>query len=533
MLNYLTMKTQIVFCITLALAAMTCFPAHAAKKPNVIIILADDLGYSDIGCYGSEIATPHLDGLAANGLRFSQFYNTSRCCPTRASILTGLYPHQVNMGFMVDSGNKAREIGNDAYAGDLNKTTPTIAEILRPAGYRTYASGKWHVVKKPITEQDTSNWPLQRGFDRYYGILDGSCNLFKPPVTRDNTRFANPSEDKDYPSDNYYFTDAIGDHATAFLKDHAAAHADKPFFLYLTFTAPHWPMHAPEQWIQKYKGRYDGGYTPIHQARLKRLKDMKLIPGDCRPETMSNWENVKRKDWEARCMEVYAAMVECMDANIGKVLTQLRAMGELDNTLIVFLSDNGACAESLGRTPDAPMPGPVNTYISYGANWAKVSNTPYRLFKERSHEGGIRTPFIAHWPNGITRKGEIERQQGHIIDLMATAVDLAQVKPTFPKPLEGTSLVPAFKGEPLKRTNALFFSHNRAAALRDGDWKLVTEAANNKNRWELYDMSKDQTEMDNLASKHPERAERLRKQWEDLAKRHGAVPWIFSPPYAE
>jgi arylsulfatase len=508
--------------------------APAAKRPNVVVILTDDMGYSDLGCYGGEIATPHLDKLAAGGLRFTQFYNTARCCPTRASLLTGLYPHQAAVGHMVE------DKGLDGYHGDLSRNAVTIAEVLKSSGYGTYCVGKWHVT--PAGKGGKHNWPLQRGFDRYYGIISGAANYFDPAtLTRDNTPIQ-AGEDAEYKPEHYYFTDAISDQAARFIGEHHQRKAGQPFFLYVAFTAAHWPLHAPESEIAKYKGKYDGGYEPIRRARFERLRQMGLIKPswDLSPQD-GDWSKVANKEWEARCMEVYAAQVDRMDQGVGKIVEALTKNGLLDDTLVLYLQDNGACAEGIGRSRDkkgnAPaLPGPADTWIAYGQAWANVSNTPFRYYKHFVHEGGISTPLIAHWPAGIKRRGELEHQPGHLVDLMATCVDLAGA--AYPAefnghkitPLEGRSLRPAFEGKPIER-EAIFWEHEGNRALRVGQTKLVAKGP--RGPWELYDTEKDRTEMHDLAEKDAERVKELAGLWEKWAQRTCATPWPWGKPYGE
>ncbi len=541
--------------ITLVLFALVAGVANlhaAAARPNIIVILSDDMGYSDLGCFGSEIATPNLDALAAGGLRFTQFYNTARCCPTRASLLTGLYPHQAGVGYMTDrAAYSAVAMINEWYAGDLRPDTATMAEAMHENGYRTYAIGKWHVTKNIEENEPRDNWPLQRGFDRYYGVLPGAANYFAPVhLTRDNTRI-DPKNDPEYPAKDFYITDAFSDHAVRFVTEHAKRDAAQPFFMYLAYTAAHWPMQAKPSDIEKYRGKYDAGYSPIRQARFEKMKQLGLL----RPEwalspQFGDWSKVPRQDWEARCMEVYAAQIDCMDQGIGRLVAALKANGQFENTLIVFLQDNGACAENTGRAPQAAkaknkgntnkgfptMPGPENTWIGYGEAWANVSNTPFRLYKHYVHEGGISTPLIAHWPRGIARKGELESQPGHLIDIMATCVDLAGGK--FPaeraghavQPMEGRSLVPAFAGKSIQR-EALFWEHEGNRALRMGDWKLVAKGSGGP--WELYNLARDRTEMNDLVASEPTRVQEMVATWNRWAERTHAIPWPWKPAYGE
>ena len=533
-------------------------------RPNIILIMSDDMGWSDIGCYGGEIPTPTLDRLAENGLRYTQFYNTGRCCPTRASLLTGLYPHQAGIGHMMGNDNLP------GYQGNLNAQCRTIAEVLHPAGYGTYLAGKWHVASATSPDGPKFNWPLQRGFDRFYGTIHGAGSFYDPnTLTRDNT-FISPYADSEYqPEGPYYYTDAISDHAVRFIEEHEAARPEDPFFVYVSYTAAHWPMHALEEDIELFRGKYDNGYAPTQQARLDKLKDLGLIDPSWTPAPLvGDWEKEPLKEWQARCMEVYAAMVYSMDRGIGRIVSALEAGGELDNTLIFFLQDNGGCAETYGRRSDGKpraegptlppladdylqpdmrpkqtrdgyplregrgvMPGPPDTDIGYGEEWANVSNTPFRLYKHYVHEGGIATPLIAHWPKGIgeARRNQLESQPAHLIDIMATAVDLAgadypeTIESESIHPLEGVSLAPSFTGKDLGRETPLYWEHEGNRAIRDGDWKLV--ARGSKGPWELYDMKADRTETRNLVGEKPDLAARLAEDWETWALRALVKPW--------
>ncbi len=531
--------------------------SSGAQRPDIVIIMSDDMGFSDLGCYGGEISTPTLDRLAAGGLRFTQFYNTGRCCPTRAALLTGLYPHQAGVGHMMENR------GHDGYRGDLNRRCVTIAEALRPAGYGTYAVGKWHVTNTARPEGPKHNWPLQRGFDRFYGTIAGGGSFYDPgTLTRDNT-MVSPFGDPDYKPERFYYTDAISDHAVWFVEEHAQQRANSPLFMYVAYTAAHWPMHALEEDIAKYRGKYDGGYEPIRRDRLARVRELGLVDPrwEMSPQA-GDWRNVEHRDWEIRCMEVYAAMIDRMDRGIGKIVAALEKAGRLDNTLILFLQDNGGCQETVGREgdwqrpvePSLPviaadairldvrpkqnrrgvptlqgpqiMPGPEDTYIAYGLNWANVSNTPFREYKHFVHEGGISTPLIAHWPARIARRGELERQPGHLIDLMATCVDIAGAD--YPaefagqtiQPLEGRSLAPAFAGRTIER-DAIYWEHEGNRAIRAGKWKLV---AKEDRPWELYDMEGDRTEMHDLASAMQERVSELAAKWDAWARRANVLP---------
>ena len=565
-------------CSLLGLAVLITTATHAApKQPNIILIMSDDMGWSDIGCYGGEIQTPHLDALAKGGLRFTQFYNTGRCCPTRASLLTGLYPHQAGIGHMMG------DYGLDGYRGDLNRNCVTIAEALKPAGYRSYMAGKWHVTPyrgNELENPDTSNWPLQRGFDRFYGTIHGAGSFFDPNSLSRGNRYITPENDPEYqPEDTWYYTDAISDNTVSYIREHAQQHPDKPFFHYVAYTAAHWPMHALPEDIAKYEGKYDGGYTSIRANRIQRLKEMKLLPDHWEPAPMvGNWDEVENKEWEAACMEVYAAMVDNMDQGIGRIVEALKDTNQFDNTLILFLQDNGGCAEIFGRDkpigpverPDKPTLPPLGkdtlqtemipvqsrdgyplrrgpnvmpgwypeVEIGYGRNWANVSNTPFKEYKHWVHEGGVSTPLIAHWPAGIsndgnsfrsTAEGHLHDSPSHLIDIMATALDIA--KADYPaenegnttKPVEGISLAPAFSGETLHRGNPIYFEHEGNRAVRDGQWKLVAKGVNGA--WELYDMEADRTESTNLIRDKPELAEKMIAQYDTWAEHAGVVPF--------
>ena len=535
------------------------------SRPNVIIVMADDMGWSDIGCYGSEIETPNLDRLAKNGLRFTQFYNTGRCCPTRASLLTGTYPHQAGIGHMMN------DTGLPGYKGDLGSNVQTIAEVLSPAKYSTYISGKWHVTPKIHPGSSQHNWPRQRGFDRFYGTIHGAGSFFDPnSLTRENTLIS-PYADKEYEPDVFYYTDAINDHATRFINEHDEKN---PFFLYIAHTAPHWPMHALPEDIEKYKGRYDEGWEKIREQRYKKQLEMGLIDPKWKlsPRDAEPWKDAKNKEWDIRNMEVYAAMVDRLDQGLGKVIGALEKRKMLDNTLIMFIADNGGCAEGMGRRegiqykdkdPDILKPmkstdlqmdmipkrtrdgvvvkqgtevmtGGADTYHGYGKAWANVSNTPFREYKHWVHEGGISTPLVAHWPKGIAPKlrGKFEHQPSHLIDLMATCVDLAnadypkQVKGKEIIPLQGVSLKPAFSGGKLERKNPIFWEHEGNRAIRIGKWKLVAKGANGA--WELYDLDADRSELNNLASIQEDRAKEMAEKWEAWAIAAKAKPWPWN-----
>jgi arylsulfatase A-like enzyme len=548
--------------IRIFLVLVSCLSCVAAtsQRPNILLIMSDDMGFSDIGCYGSEIQTPNLDSLAQNGIRFTQFYNTARCCPTRASLLTGLYPHQAGIGHMMD------DRGHDGYRGQLNRQSVTIAEVLRADGYRTYMCGKWHVTRFIQPNGDKSAWPVQRGFEKSYGTITGAGSFYDPTSLCRQNKFITPENDSEYKPETFYYTDAISDNAVRYLQQHGAESPDKPFFLYVAYTAAHWPMHALEKDIAKYRGKYDDGYEPIRRARFERMKQMGLLKAtDELSPAAENWAAVKHKEWNARCMEVYAAMIDAMDQGIGRIVAQSKQDGQFDNTLIFFLEDNGGCAENQGRNPNraesptplspfgaddlqpkiwppmqtrdgrwvrqgpSVMPGPPDTYIGYGRGWANVSNTPFREYKHWVHEGGISTPLIVHWPTGIAarQRGKLDRQPGHLIDIMATCVAVSGAKyPTEVagekiKPLQGVSLQPAFGGKSLKRAEPIFWEHEGNRAMRDGKWKLV---ARENQPWELYEMEKDRSELHDLAAKNPKRVKVLSAEWETWAARSDVLP---------
>lgn len=508
------------------LSASVAFDAAGAATgthPNIVIILADDMGFSDIGCYGGEVQTPNLDKLAANGVRFTQFYNNARCCPTRASILTGLYPHQAGVGHMVE------DRGYPGYQGFLNDRCVTIAEVLRPAGYRTYLSGKWHVG------ENRPHWPVDRGFDRSFSLISGASSYFQLDPGR---KMALDDQPYTPPTNGFYMTDAIADHAVEFLAGHTGK--PEPFFLYVAFTAPHWPLHALPAEIEKYKTTYLPGWDELRTERHRRQKEMGIVAPDWlitpRDSEAPSWQAVPDKEAQALRMAVYAAQIDRLDQGVGRILAQLQRMRAAENTLVLFLADNGGCAEKVNRGQPGALPGTRESYMSYGLPWANLSNTPFRLYKHWVHEGGIATPLIAYWPAGIpaARRGQLERQPGHIIDLLATCADLGGAKyPTECKgnpitPTPGVSLRPAFEGKALARQEPLFWEHEGNRAVRDGQWKLVSRRPG---AWELYDLEADRTELHNLAASQPAKVKELIAQYEQWSKRCGVIPWNqLNPP---
>ncbi len=516
---------------------------NTRSRPNIVLILADDMGYSDIGCYGGEIETPNLDRLAANGLRFTQFYNAARCCPTRASLLTGLYPHQADVGHMV-----YRDEG-PGYHGRLSRNCVTLAEVLKTAGYHTMMSGKWHVG------HDDGVYPSQRGFDRFYGIHKHVDSYWKVlpgcPVFMDGKQVIAPTADPPnrlHPDQEWYTTNVFTDHALEFLDE--AAGKDAPFFLYLAYNSPHWPLEAPDADIEKYRGRYKDGWRPVREKRLQRMRKMGILKNSwaLSPSDAPQWESLSEDDRDNLDFRraIYAAQIDNMDQNIGRLIERLKKMGTYDNTLILFLSDNGCSAE-----PERQMFGykfkenrienfqqwrkQSGRSSSQGLAWANASNTPFRKYKKWTHEGGIATPLIAHWPNGINGKPRLVHDPGHIIDVMATCVEVSGA--SYPEqfngrkiqPMEGQSLVPAFKGKEIQRKEPIFWEHEGNWAIREGNWKLVCDGPGGP--WELYDLQADRTELNNLAEENPEKVAELADKWHTWAERASVLPWPYKPQW--
>jgi len=519
----------------LTIATALTMNVNAAQKPNIILIMSDDMGFSDLGCYGGEIHTPNLDKLAQTGVRFTQFYNTARCCPTRASLMSGLYPHEAGIGHMTNSPEHPRDydLGFPGYRGFLNRNSVTIAEVLKDAGYTTMMTGKWHLG---MTEED--QWPLQRGFDKYYGILAGACNYFKPSGSRGIT---SGNEQLDINDPDYYTTDAFTGHAIEFIRDAETDHPEKPFFLYLAYNSPHWPLQAPKEDIDKYRGRYNDGWQALRLERYKRMIKMGIIDStwDLSPQDSRDWDSLspeKKKEMELR-REIYAAQVDRMDQNVGRLVEFLEQNKLMDNTVIVFIDDNGACAEGgeLGGGPVSQLETKEGYLLSYGRAWANASNTPFKRYKHWIHEGGISSPMIVHWPDGIKKKDEGTwiRQYGFLPDIMTTFVDLSGAKyPTEYKgnkihPMEGKSLVPLFEGKerPI-HTEPIFWEHEGNKAVRLGSYKLVMAWNNHgPEKWELYDMEKDRTEMHDLSARMPEKVAEMKQMWKEWADTHDVEPW--------
>ena len=505
------------FCCCVAALAAAAEPS----RPNIVVILVDDMGWSDIGCYGSEIPTPNLDKLAANGLRFTQFYNTGRCCPTRASLLTGLYSHQAGVGHMVE------DRGVPGYRGRLNDQCVTIPEVLRTAGYFTAMTGKWHVG------QNHGVVPWERGFERN---LTAAAGGFYFPGTPKSELFLNGRKVEKGSTEvpeQWYSTDLWTQFGLKFIDE--AITAKKPFFLYLAHNAPHFPLQAPAEDIAKFRGKYQAGWDELRKQRYASQIQLGLVkkswPLSPRSPAVTAWENLteEEKDRFDHLMAIYAAVVNHMDASIGTLVAGLRERKVLDNTLILFMSDNGGNAESgpNGRLEGAD-PGGAGSTVFCGESWANLENTPFRRYKHFNHEGGIATPLIVHWPAGIRARGELRQQPGHLIDIMATCVDVARA--SYPKvvegreiqPMEGKSLLPAFVNKSIRR-EALYWEHEGNAAVRVDDWKLVR--LGRRGPWELYDLAKDRTELNDLAALKPKVASDLVSKWEAWAERAMVKPY--------
>lgn len=506
----------------------------AEEKPNVLLILVDDMGYSDIGCYGGEIQTPHLDALASKGVRFTQFYNTSRSCPTRASLMTGLFQHQAGIGQMSEDPFKKpnqkspNDWGVEGYKGYLNRKCVTIAEVLKDNGYHTYMTGKWH-----LGMHGEEKWPLQRGFEQFYGILAGACSYLRPAggrgLTLNNTKLPAPEAP-------YYTTDAFTDYAIRFIEDQKD---EKPFFLYLAFNAPHWPLQAKDDDIRKFIKTYrEKGWDKIRETRWKRMTKMGLVDSK---EGLAEWENrkwdelsEKEKDEAAYRMAVYAAQVHCVDYNIGRLLEFLKKKNKLENTLIIFMSDNGACAEpysELGGGKVTEINDPLRSDMpSYGRAWAQVSNTPFRKYKCRAYEGGISTPLIVSWKSSLgNRKGRWCRVPGYLPDIMPTILEAtgAHYPETYHggnkiHPLVGTSLFPVINKEVDSLHDFMYWEHQNNRAIRWKNWKAIRDEKSND--WELYNIVEDRTERHNVAEQHPDLLKKLEKEWERWAYDNFVLP---------
>ncbi|MCH2182111.1 MAG: arylsulfatase [Mariniblastus sp.] len=468
----------------------------AEERPNIILLMVDDLGFSDLGCYGGEIETPHLDQLARDGLRFTQFYNCAKCETTRSTLLSGRYYPEV----------KNQKLENCV----------TIAEALSGAGYTTLMTGKWHL----------DSLPNARGFDRYFGHLSGATNFFRGDDT-----FRLNSEPWQVPEQGFYTTDANIDFAIEFLEQ--ATQPDKPFFLYVAFNAPHYPLQAPRTDVEKYLDRYSMGWDQLRRRRFERQKELGLLDPSVRPaprpENVPAWDSVDEPERKTQqlMMATYAAMIDRVDQNVGRLLAALQEQGKADNTIILFLSDNGACpfqrTKERTRTENL-MPWDPESYWTYDQGWAHACNTPFREYKQNQHEGGITTPMIVHWPDRIEQPGRITDQPGHLVDIMATCLDLAGT--TYPRefkgqavgPGRGTSLRPVFEGKNRERQNIYFSFYGKNNALRSGNWKLVNK---NTQPFELYNLKNDRTELNNLAETNPTQFQKMKTRWDRLAKEVG------------
>jgi len=509
------------FSLLLALLVWSIDLPAAATRPNIIIILCDDMGYSDLGCYGSEIDTPNLDALAANGVRLTQFHNTAKCWTTRATLLTGKYWQKI------------------APKKIMSQQARTVAEVLRDGGYGTYMSGKWHL--SGYDEKARPDMPPARGFEKFYGILRGATSFFDPDtLMREFTPIKAPRDGK------YYFTDAISEDVARNIRVHADESPDKPFFMYVAYTAPHWPIQALPEDIEKYRDTYKIGWEELRRRRFAKMKKLGVVPKNSRlsppNQKVKDWNSVDQK-WEAHRMAVYAAMIDRMDQGIGHIVAALKSAKTFDNTLIMFMSDNGGSPENIGRgngvnclggkaeTREGKTiqvgygpgiyPGPEETFQGYGPSWANASCTPFTWWKTMSHEGGVATPFIAHWPRGIREPGKINpRDFAHLIDLMPTCLDAAKV--AYPKkhdghvlaPLDGVSMLPTLTVAKPMPQRIVFNEFANKAFVRDGDRKLVTKSVPS-GEWELYNLRNDPTELSNLAPTEPARLERMKQLYID------------------
>lgn len=568
------MLLMIFLCLSFVVSCKSNRQPKSSERPNILLIMSDDMGYSDLGSYGSSISTPNLDRLAETGLRYTDFHNVPHCSPSRAALLTGLYPAQSGLGWMT-----ARNYHLPGYSDELNEHSVTIAQVLKKAGYATFMTGKWHLSLDTKANGPKYNWPLQRGFDKFYGIIKGASNYYDPAtLTRGNTQIT-PYTDSLYQPNHYYFTNAITDNTVKFLQDRPK---DEPFFMYVAYTAAHWPMQAPEEEINKYKGKFDKGWGALRRQRFQKMKQMGILDSvqSLSPLDTHRWSQERDKKAMERRMETYAAMISIMDRGIGKIVDELKRQGVYNNTLILYLQDNGGNAEGVGfggphgetrpvakdttnlkplgkdeiqTKPITPitqdgkivkmgkkvMAGPADTYLSYLKPWANVSNTPFRMYKNFVYEGGTSTPLIVHWPNGIKSQGAFRRQVSHEIDIMPTIMQVTQTK--YPKtfdgnsitPEAGVSLVPTFSNKPLK-PRALFWAHEANRAVRMGRWKLVSGGILNggyghwKNYesrpWELYNMNNDRSEMKDVSAEHPKLVQKMARMWREWAHKTHVLP---------
>jgi arylsulfatase len=491
-----------------------------AERPNIVLIMADDMGFSDIGYFGSNIRTPNIDQLAKDGLVMSRFYNSGRCVPTRASLLTGLYQHQTGLGDMTS------DLGYETYQGFLNNKNITIAEALQKGGYTTMMTGKWHLG------EPKQSWPQNRGFEHFYGVPKGGGIYFYPFLINREVMFNDQVVEAD---SSFYSTDAFNDYGAQFIEEHEDK--DNPFFLYVAHIAPHFPLQAPKEDIARYRGKYREGFQKYRKKRFQRQKELGILPKDTQlspsDERVERWITLSeaQKDTLDKKMATYAAQVDRMDQGIGRIIQKLKETGEFENTVILFLSDNGGVHKDLDQWNIEGDDGPIgsrNSWESYSASWGNVSNTPFRLYKHWVHEGGISTPIIMHWPN-VIKEHRKSRQVGHVIDVMPTLLDLAGVE--YPNqyngnnilPPEGVSLAPLIRGKDMEEDRTLFWEHEGNRAVRDGKWKLVSKYP--ENTWRLYNMNSDRTELHNLSSKRPALVDSLKQKYQAWAQRVGVIPW--------
>ena len=524
-------------------------------RPNIVLILADDLGFSDLGCYGGEIHTPNIDNLARNGLRYTHFCNAGRSCPSRACLLTGLYSHQAGVGHMV------ADRGIDGYHGTLVQNSVTIAEALQGCGYQTALAGKWHVCNNIDPEGDISQWPMQRGFERYYGNLNGYADYWNPDALFEGNSPVKAEGD-------YYYTEAITEHACNYIAE--MSEAGQPFFLYVSYTAPHYPLHARQEYINHYKGKYAAGWDSLRMRRFERIKELGILPQSATlPEQDPQcypWAEEEYKEWQQTRMEVYAAMVEQMDEGVGQIVNKIKECTHADNTLVIFLSDNGASSEGHlyntiersgavwkkddmftkdGRkiTPgDIPglVPGDDDTFGSYGPQWAHLSCTPFKRYKSWVHEGGICAPMVVCWPSRIKDCGAIRRSAYCINDLLPTFLEIAggeypdSIRGLKTIPIESVSFANTFMDDSACPDRLMFWEHEGNRAVRQGRWKLVSEYPGawktlrpypSCGRWELYDIETDPTETCDLAAERPELVDSLASLWREWASRSGVRDW--------
>ena len=517
-----------------ALTAITPLVAacgrEEAPRPNIIVILADDMGYSDIACYGGEVLTPNIDSLALRGIKWAQFYNNARSCPSRAALMTGLYPHEAGAGWM-----SVASLQLPQYQGYLNDSCVTLADVMGSAGYETYLAGKWHLSSdRQNTGHITANWPLHRGFDHFWGIANGFSDYYDVLLNDGDSTFRS--------GPGFYLTDAIADHACSCIEQHDFA--GKPMFMYLAFTAPHYPLQASPQVYEKYAEIYSKGWDEIRRERLERQKRLGLFPPDVqlspRADGLPAWDDIpeaEKHDYAMR-MAVYAAQIEIMDAGIGRVTDALRRCGQLDNTVIMFMSDNGASAEIKSTGKSKAIDGGPDTFESYRPVWANASDTPYKLFKHYTYEGGIASPLIISWPARIEPRDGYIRDWGHFVDIMPTCVELSGA--AYPrqhnghsiKPMRGRSLVPWFTAGGRARRGMYFWEHEGNIAVRDGDWKLVNHIEMgdefNPGALSLYNIAEDPTELHDLAASNPARVRRMWRAWRRWAEDACVLPVVLT-----